>query len=433
MTWLAAFDNDMGEGGKRLVRRFAEAGHAAYFVGGCVRDALLGRPIKDIDIATSARPEATMALFPEAIPTGLQHGTVSIPMDGYLYEVTTFRAESDYSDGRHPDEVVFIGEIEGDLERRDFTVNAMAVGEDGALVDPFGGRADLEARVLRAVGDPEARFGEDALRMLRCVRFAAEYGFAVEPQTWAEARLGAPGLARIAMERVFAELERMIGGADPYRAVTLLRESELLRWCKDRLRLPRTLGTQSNGADPLESIGTLPDGTSRWGLWFVRMELTPEEAALNCKALRTPNAFAADIDRLLRLHGAVAGFEATIEAARKAWVTAVLRYGVEASQRWLTMAPALPASALAASGTHAAAHGGRWLAEMPVAGLAELAVGGKDLLAAAGARKGGPWVSALLDRLLRAAALGELPNEREPLLAKAAAWLEAEGRDGNAR
>ena len=161
------------------------AGHAAYAVGGCVRDSLLGLDPHDWDLCTSARPEQVMALFGEekCIPTGLQHGTVTVKQGGRLYETTTFRTEGAYSDGRHPDAVCFVPDVREDLARRDFTINAMAYSAEEGLIDPFGGRDDLAAHLVRAVGEPERRFEEDALRILRLYRFAARFSFAIDPPT----------------------------------------------------------------------------------------------------------------------------------------------------------------------------------------------------------------------------------------------------------
>jgi len=427
--WLA-FHNEMGRSGMLLLQRLAEAGYAAYFVGGCVRDALLGRAIKDMDIATSATPEEVLALFPEAIPTGLQHGTVTVPTDGWHFEVTTFRAETGYSDGRHPDEVLFLHEIEGDLERRDFTVNAMAVGIDGKLVDPFHGREDLERRILRAVGKAADRFDEDALRMLRCVRFASEYGFTVEEETWREVLLSAPGLRRIAMERVFAELTRMMSGADPYRALKLLQESELLHWCKERLRFPRSLGLGRSGeecySEPLERLGQISDVIGRWTFWFLRMELLPEDGELACRALKTPNAFMESVLNGIRLHRSLEGTPS--KDARKAWIEGVLRYGRDTAIRWMELAETYRDEDEYAWMGPYADNGYGWLDQMAVYELKDLAIRGNDIIAAAG-RKGGPWLSAVLNRLLLEAALGELPNERALLLERAA-FLSAQDRKG---
>ena len=195
---------------KSILRRLRAAGYEAWYVGGCVRDTLLGRPVHDWDITTSALPEEVTALFAKTIPTGIRHGTVTVLEDGAKAEVTTYRADGQYLDGRHPAAVTFVRSLREDLARRDFTVNAMAMDEDGTLVDLYGGRADLAAKLLRCVGDPTRRFEEDALRMLRAVRFAAQLDFAIEGGTAAALRREAAGLDRVSGERVRAELEKTL-------------------------------------------------------------------------------------------------------------------------------------------------------------------------------------------------------------------------------
>ena len=175
-----------------ILETFQRHGFAAYLVGGCVRDGLLGKMPHDWDICTAALPEQTLLLFPDAITTGLRHGTVTVRSGGISVEVTTFRSEGAYSDHRHPDSVWFVSDLTADLARRDFTVNAMALSASGVLQDPFGGRGDLSAGMLRAVGDPERRFQEDALRMLRAVRFSAQLGFRIEQETETAIRMCAP-------------------------------------------------------------------------------------------------------------------------------------------------------------------------------------------------------------------------------------------------
>ena len=157
-----------------IIKTIKARGFRAYLVGGCVRDVLMGRTPEDWDIASSARPEQIMEIFGEkAIPTGLRHGTVTVKARDGLYEITTFRTEGTYSDGRHPDTVSFSSSIEEDLSRRDLTINAMAMDDDGRVIDPFGGQKDLALRRIRCVGDPRKRFEEDALRILRAIRFAS--------------------------------------------------------------------------------------------------------------------------------------------------------------------------------------------------------------------------------------------------------------------
>ena len=192
-------------------------GHAAYAVGGCVRDSLLGLDPHDWDLCTSARPEQVMALFgkEKCIPTGLQHGTVTVKQGGRLYETTTFRTEGAYSDGRHPDAVCFVPDVREDLARRDFTINAMAYSAEEGLIDPFGGRDDLAAHLVRAVGEPERRFEEDALRILRLYRFAARFGFAIDPATGAAARALGPHLDCVSAERIQEELLKLLAAPRP--------------------------------------------------------------------------------------------------------------------------------------------------------------------------------------------------------------------------
>ena len=187
-----------------------EEGYEAYPVGGCVRDLLLGRTPGDVDICTSAPPEELLQIFPSAIPTGLRHGTVTVPGERANVEITTFRREGRYSDGRRPDTVAFDVGLTEDLARRDFTINAMALAEDGTVIDPFGCQADLAAGLVRCVGDPDRRFQEDGLRLLRAVRFAAQLGFTLEAGTAAALARNAQMLDRVSGERVKAELEKIL-------------------------------------------------------------------------------------------------------------------------------------------------------------------------------------------------------------------------------
>ena len=204
-------------GAAALLDALHAAGYAAYAVGGCVRDSLLGRTAHDWDLCTSALPQQVMELFgaEQCIPTGLQHGTVTIKYGGQLYEATTFRTEGSYTDGRHPDEVQFVPDVREDLARRDFTINAMAYNEAEGLVDPFGGQKDLQNGLLRAVGEPQQRFTEDALRILRLYRFAARFGFALDTATARAARQLAPHLDCISAERIQEELAKLLAAPQP--------------------------------------------------------------------------------------------------------------------------------------------------------------------------------------------------------------------------
>ena len=191
------------------------AGHRAVLAGGCVRDSLLGRRPSDWDIASSASPEEVLALFPRCVPTGIKHGTVTVLSGGGSVEVTAFRAEGGYSDHRRPDSVSFGCPLEADLARRDLTVNAMAMDAAGEITDPFGGRDDLRRRLLRCVGEPERRFDEDALRMLRTVRFSAQLGFEIEPRTLEAIRALAHLASGLSAERVREELLKTLRSPAP--------------------------------------------------------------------------------------------------------------------------------------------------------------------------------------------------------------------------
>lgn len=196
------------------------AGHAAWCVGGCVRDALLGRTPEDWDVTTSARPEETLAVFgSQALPTGLKHGTVTIKTEEGPVEVTTYRIDGAYQDHRHPASVTFTRSVDQDLARRDFTVNAMAWNLRGEFRDPWGGRTDLEKKVLRCVGDPDRRFQEDTLRILRGLRFGATLGFSIEPGTEEAIRRNREGLRDIAAERIQVEFFKLLAGKQAAEAL----------------------------------------------------------------------------------------------------------------------------------------------------------------------------------------------------------------------
>ena len=245
--------NGIDERAVRVIRRLQRAGYGAFLVGGCVRDMLMGRQIHDYDAATSALPEQVTALFENTVPTGIRHGTVTVWVDGLGVEVTTFRSESVYTDGRHPDAVRFERSIETDLSRRDFTVNAMALSADGEIIDIFGGRADIEGRIIRTVGDPAERFGEDALRMYRCVRFAAVLGFEIDGGALRAMKSRAPLRESVSRERIREEIEKTLMSPRPHLLETAAWAGLLYK-----------KGTASAGR-----LDDLPENRfSRWGGFF---------------------------------------------------------------------------------------------------------------------------------------------------------------------
>ena len=202
---------------EQIIKKLNENGHEAYAVGGCVRDTLLGREPEDWDITTSARPEQVKELFRRTIDTGIQHGTVTIMIDRTGYEVTTYRIDGEYEDGRHPKQVEFTPNLLEDLRRRDFTINAMAYSHQTGIVDAFDGMEDLKRGVIRCVGDAVERFTEDALRILRAIRFSAQLDFAIEAKTWKAISVIAPNLAKVSRERVQAELTKLLCSEHPDR------------------------------------------------------------------------------------------------------------------------------------------------------------------------------------------------------------------------
>lgn len=200
---------------EKILRVLENQGFEAFIVGGCVRDSILGRRPDDWDITTSARPEQVKALFRRTVDTGVKHGTVTVLMDKESYEVTTYRIDGEYEDGRHPKEVAFTASLEEDLKRRDFTINAMAYHPDRGLVDLFHGMDDMRAEIIRCVGNPLERFGEDALRILRAVRFSAQLGFSIEEETKKGIEELAPNLKLVSAERIQTELVKLLVSPHP--------------------------------------------------------------------------------------------------------------------------------------------------------------------------------------------------------------------------
>lgn len=206
---------EIPQGAAWVLKQLRDAGYEAYVVGGCVRDSLLHRMPDDWDITTSAKPEDTKRIFRRTVDTGIQHGTVTVMVDRTGYEVTTYRIDGEYADGRHPEHVTFTASLLEDLKRRDFTINAMAYSPAEGLVDEFDGIGDINRRVIRAVGDPVQRFTEDALRMMRAIRFSAQLDYRIDEDTREGIRLLAPNLQKVSAERIRVELEKLLLSEHP--------------------------------------------------------------------------------------------------------------------------------------------------------------------------------------------------------------------------
>lgn len=385
------------------------AGHAAYAVGGCVRDSLLGLDPHDWDLCTSARPEQVMALFGEekCIPTGLQHGTVTVKQGGRLYETTTFRTEGAYSDGRHPDAVCFVPDVREDLARRDFTINAMAYSAEEGLIDPFGGRDDLAAHLVRAVGEPERRFEEDALRILRLYRFAARFGFAIDPATGAAARALGPHLDCVSAERIQEELLKLLAAPrpgsylEPAVLAVILPELEPEKQPERFAELCRTI-------DRIEP--TAENVPARLAALLCPLGEAGARKAL--RKLKCSNALTDEVTVLEREAPGTPGSEMQLTAKRL-----LGRYELPTIQRLTALCSARhPEQTRAFAALWAEAE--RLTAENACCRVSQLAVNGRDLMAA-GVRPG-PGLRQVLNALLEAVITGQTPNEKDALLAAAA-------------
>lgn len=385
------------------------AGHAAYAVGGCVRDSLLGLDPHDWDLCTSARPEQVMALFGEekCIPTGLQHGTVTVKQGGRLYETTTFRTEGAYSDGRHPDAVCFVPDVREDLARRDFTINAMAYNAEEGLIDPFGGRDDLAAHRVRAVGEPERRFEEDALRILRLYRFAARFGFAIDPATGAAARALGTHLDCVSAERIQEELLKLLAAPrpgiylEPAVLAVVLPELEPEKQPERFAELCRTI-------DRIEP--TAENVPTRLAALLCPLGEAGARKAL--RKLKCSNALTDEVTALERETPGTPNTTLTVQAKRL-----LGRYELPTIQRLTALCSAQhPEQAEAFSALQAEAE--RLTAENACCRVSQLAVNGRDLMAA-GVRPG-PGLRQVLNALLEAVITGQTPNEKDALLAAAA-------------
>ena len=398
-------------GAAALLDTLHAAGYAAYAVGGCVRDSLLGRTPHDWDLCASALPQQVMELFgaEQCIPTGLQHGTVTIKYGGRLYETTTFRTEGSYTDGRHPDAVQFVPDVREDLARRDFTINAMAYNEAEGLVDPFGGQKDLQNGLLRAVGEPQQRFTEDALRILRLYRFAARFGFALDAATARAARQLAPHLDCISAERIQEELAKLLAAPQPGAYL----EPAVLA-----VVLPELTPAALDAAKPV--VDACPAGEKnlpvRWAALLGALGETDTRRVL--KRLRCSNACIEETAVLVR---ETAG-EGVCEEKASAHpgdihIRQLLgRYGLCTVERLCALCAALqpqnaPACALAAQRAR------QLEADGVCCRVSQLAVNGRDLMAAG--IPAGPALRRVLEALLDGVIHAEYPNEKPALLAAA--------------
>ena len=387
-------------GASALLDALHRAGFAAYAVGGCVRDSLLGLVPHDWDLCTAARPEQVMELFGEkqCIPTGLQHGTVTVKRDGRLYEITTFRTEGSYSDGRHPDSVAFVPDVREDLARRDFTINAMAYSAEEGLCDPFGGQEDLARGVVRAVGEPLRRFEEDALRILRLYRFAARFGFVIDEATEAAAKQLAAHLDCVSVERIEEELDKLLSAPKPGAYL----EPEVLAFVLPELP-PDYL------SEAREIIDALPAGAeeviTRWAALL--LPLGEDETRKALKRLKCSNAVIDGVSTLVK-EKAPRTPALSLQAKRL-----LGKYDLHTVQQltalWSALRPERKDEFTALQ-----KEAGTLTVQNACCRVSQLAVNGRDLMAAG--VPAGPGIRKVLEALLDGVIREEYPNERQALL-----------------
>ncbi len=421
-------DPQTAEQGQSLLRRLTDQGYEGYFVGGCVRDELMGRPVNDMDIATNATPEQVIALFERTIPTGLEHGTITVLIENGPFEVTTYRTETEYVDHRRPEQVQFVRELSEDLRRRDFTMNAIARGIDGEYVDPFHGIEDLRNGIIRCVGIADERFEEDALRMVRGIRFASVFDFEIEQQTW-QALLNHQALIKhIATERIRVEMEKMIAGPYPYHGIELLLSSGLVPYMK--VDVP----CEKLNLDLLRSLESLPSSplVLRWTLIALALGMDEQQIKQYFKSWTFPNTITDQASKIIRMNQrlydgiveqesvslveneVVIESTSSIDQSYVRFVSCVLDYGKEIAQHWRTLYAVLPSTQqqrLSTIGQQADS----WLEQLTIYSLADLPIKGQEVLEYVKI-PAGKWLGELFNEILLVVATGQLENNKEAIL-----------------
>lgn len=377
-----------------IIRTLEDAGFKAFFVGGSIRDSLLGRPVHDVDIATSAKPEEVKALFTHTVDIGIEHGTVLVLYKGNQYEITTFRTESVYKDYRRPESVEYVDSLLEDLKRRDFTMNAMAMDKNGKLIDPFAGSEAIRMKRIETVGSPEERFREDALRMMRAARFTSQLGFWIEDGTKQAIKRHAPLIRHIAVERITQEFIKLLEGEHPYEALQLLQETGLLGF------LPGLCGRE---AQLFSALHPVLNELSEQQLWvYLVATADPEDANTFLRKWKLPNEKRKAIVRTL-------GFF-RMRAGRK-WDPLML---YDAGEQMALDAEAVFCAFRRENPSPRIAALRQAFRKLPVKNRSELAIDGKKLMALF-SKKGGPWLKEMLREIEKALINGEIENQYEAI------------------
>lgn len=379
-----------------VLEKIEAAGFEAYFVGGSVRDYILGKEVADVDIATSATPQEIKRIFPKTVDVGIEHGTVVVLWGKETYEVTTFRSESEYVDFRRPSEVFFIRSLEEDLKRRDFTMNSIAMDKAGRLIDPFAGREAIGNKLIVTVGSATERFHEDALRMMRAVRFMSQLSFVIDGNTCQALREHASLLEKIAVERKTAEFEKLLQGENRKHAIETLIDTSLY------LYLPGLSGHKAALLRMLQYKLTPLSLTEMWGLLLYMLNINPEKAEIFLRQWKLPVKKIKLIKEiLLWLH-----YRFTASWTDEALFDAKLEQAVH-SQKLHNILNDLPVS-------NQVQEIKRQYEALPIKDRHELAVGGYDVMEWEG-RKGGQWVKEKLALIEKAVLYEKVKNEKESI------------------
>ena len=367
-----------------VLEKLMIAGYEAYFVGGCVRDFLLDREINDVDIATSATPDEVKVVFGHTIDVGIEHGTVVVLLEDKSYEVTTFRIDGAYLDSRRPSCVAFVRSLEKDLARRDFTINALAMSIHGDIDDFFGGRRDIEERIIRAVGNPYERFDEDALRMLRAIRFQSQLGFNIEDATFdAIARLS-HHITDISQERITVEMNKTMMGSQAVLGLNAMSMSGLTDY------LP---GIKGLSAEKLASLDALETLEEKW--IALLLSLDDEEPAKTLREWKQSRVF---IKKAIAIH------RLFLDIVQHGWDKKILfDAGIDTVLSVCRLMGEKQEDVL------------RLFERFPIRSYQELAVSGQHLLSWSNDRRAGRWVKELLDQIVIAILAGELNNGEEEI------------------
>ena len=391
------------EPARPVLQKIETAGYEAYFVGGCVRDTILGDPIHDIDIATSAYPSEIKAIFKRTVDTGIQHGTVMILDHGTGYETTTFRTESGYQDYRRPDKVTFVRSLKDDLKRRDFTINALAMKEDGTVIDLFNGLSDLQNQIIKAVGNPEERFHEDALRMMRAVRFASKLDFNIEDATLKGITDNGKLLTNIAIERIEVEFSKLLLGSNPPKGLQYFIDTNLYQYFPNLINYKDALQKLADA----HNWSIIKNKQQAWSVLIYALQLTDRGKITSfMKQWKLPNDLINHVQKVIKLVDKIkqdhvdnlALFEAGIDAVKSAVIVAKF-FG------W-------PHHDLVDQ-----------FDRLPIQDSHQLAVNGGNLIQQAGI-KPGPELGKIISQLQRMVVNGQLPNNTEVLIQTAKRIIE---------